>query len=87
MTTRERLARAAYQAAKTPDADEWEDCNEHSRETSGWYEVVDAILKELREPSGGMVRDAVDAAGREGTDLHPQRYWQIMIDAILEGKG
>ena len=54
-----------------------------------WFDVADAVLAVLRDPTPGMVEVGEHAMGIDGShdcEVRPGAIWQAMIDAAREGK-
>ncbi len=83
MTKREKLARALAKFSWSVEDEDFEIFFARTRE--GWFEQVDALLAELREPDEGML-EAIGgspfAFPREVWRQEAVAVWQAILDAV-----
>lgn len=84
---RERLAQALFESSgrkgTPPRQVNWQATLRDYPETAAyWFGQVDAILDELAEPTGGMVRKGFEAGGTNDPNIDLVRIWQAMLRAV-----
>jgi len=80
---RERIARIMDKTAFDPPDGHWKHFETRRKDA---FEIADAVLNAMREPTSGMMRKAEFVGEYPWDGKRMERIWRAAIDAAKEGK-